>query len=162
MKPVPRIRAASRPTRVAYLIEDGPDSHGWLDSIFAACFSRYGGRQSLVVPVADGAIPERYKDWLRLLDPDVAFVLTYDNSGITPHLTGLLADTMILHRDRRRDVPEDHPRVDLGATALTALSWLPFLKVSSGAFRGAPEFILDSYPVWRGHGLVTDNFGVLS
>ena len=161
MKPEPKIRATPRPLRVAYLLEDGLDAHAWLDAIFAECFGRHGGRQSLIVPVVGGVITERYKEWLRFLDPDFVLALTYDNNSLIPGLVGLLADTTIVERQRKRDIVEKHPRVGVDATGLTALSWLPFLKVVSGMHRVTPEFILDRYPAWEDDGFISDNFGTL-
>ena len=89
MKPDPKIRAVPRPVRVGYLLEDGPDTHNWLDAIFAACFGRHGGRQSLIVPVSGGAISQRYQDWLRALDPDIVVALTFDNDATLRGLTGV-------------------------------------------------------------------------
>ncbi|MBE0621051.1 MAG: hypothetical protein IH605_10695 [Burkholderiales bacterium] len=161
MKPDPKIRATPRPVRVAYLLEDGVDTHGWLDAIFAACFGRHGGRQSLIVPVVNGVITERYREWLRVLDPDFVLALTYDNQGLVPGLVDLLADTDIVACERKRDETEKYPRFGFDATGLTSLSWLPFLKVVSGIQRVAPEFILDRYPAWVDDGFITDNFGTL-
>ncbi len=161
MKPDPKIRATPRPVRVAYLLEDGVDAHGWLDAVFAACFGRHGGRQSLIVPVANGVITERYKEWLRVIDPDFAVALTYDNQGLVAGLVDLLADTEITERKRKRDEVEKYPRVGFDSTGLTSLSWLPFLKVVSGIPRATPEFILDRYPAWVDDGFISDNFGTL-
>lgn len=161
MKPEPKIRTVPRPVRVAYLLEDGPDAHGWLDAIFADCFGRDGGRQSLIVPVAGGAISKRYQDWLRILDPDIVIALTFDNDALVPGLVELLADTTILQRKRKRDEPEKHPRVGIPDPGLTALSWLPFMKARSSAIQTAPDFILDCYPAWEDDGFVKDNFGTL-
>ena len=161
MKPDPIIHATPRPVRVAYLLEDGLDVHEWLDAIFADCFGRHGGRQSLIVPVANGVISERYKVWLQFLDPDFVLALTYNNQVIVPELADLLAGTAIVERKRKRDEIEQLPRVGVDATGLTALSWLPFLKIVSGMHRAAPEFILDRYPAWTDDGFIKDNFGTL-
>lgn len=161
MKPDPKIRATARPVRVAYLLEDGIDAHAWLDAIFADCFGRDGGRQSLIVPVAGGAISKRYQDWLRILDPDIVIALTFDNEALVPGLVELLADTGILQRKRKRDAPEKLIRVGINDSALTALSWLPFMKARSSVIQAAPEFILDRYPAWEDDGFIKDNFGTL-
>ncbi|MEM5314293.1 hypothetical protein [Paraburkholderia sp. JHI869] len=129
MKPDPKIRATPRPLRVAYVLEDGVDSHDWLDAIFASCFGRHGGRQSLVVPVVDGQISERYRNWLRLYDPDYVLLLTYDNAALVELLTRLLGDTTIHQRERARGTVEQHPRVVIRTSSLPAISWLPFFKV---------------------------------
>ncbi len=161
MKPDPKIRAVPRPVRIGYLLEDGPDAHRWLDAIFANCFGRDGGRQSLIVPVAGGAISKRYQDWLRILDPDIVIALTFDNEALVPGLVELLADTILLERKRKRDEPEKNPRVGFNDAGLTALSWIPFMKARSSAFQVAPEFILDRYPAWEDDGFIKDNFGTL-
>jgi hypothetical protein len=161
LKPDPKIRATPRPLRVAYLLENGCDAHAWLDEIFSKCFGRHGGRQSLIVPVENGVITKRYKEWLKFLDPDFVLVLTYGNQALVSMLVELLADTTIVERKRKRDEVEQHPRVGLNLTGLTALSWLPYLKTVSGIHRTAPEFILDRYPAWEDDGFISDNFGTL-
>jgi hypothetical protein len=161
-KPDPKVSAIPRALRVAFVLEDGVDSQGWLDAIFADCFGRDGGRQSLVVPLVNGAISQPFQEWLRLLDPDFVLLLTYDNAALVPTLTALLADTVLLERTRVRDTPEQHPRVSFERpTGLTSLSWLPFLKNVSGFHHSPPAHILDRYPAWIDDGLVKDNFGTL-
>lgn len=162
MKPDPKIRAFPRPIRIAYLLEDGDDSQNWLDAIFAECFGRHGGRQSLIVPVANGIIPERYRDWLQFLDPDVVIAVTYDNDVLMPALVDLLTDTPIFQCKRtREEVESPAPRLQFEPAGLTALSWLPFLKANSGPLRSAPQWILDCYPTWADDGFINDNFGTL-
>jgi hypothetical protein len=161
MKPEPKIRAIPRPLRVAYVLEDGVDSHAWLDAIFANCFGRHGGRQSLIVPVTDGQISDRYKNWLRLHDPDYVLLLTYDNVALIDPLAHLLGDTIVQQRERVRGTVEQNPRVTLPTSSLPAISWLPFFKVASGLMRSAPELILDRFPMWEDDGIIKDNFGTL-
>lgn len=162
-KPDPKIRATPRALRVAYVLEDGIDAHSWLDAIFADCFSRDGGRQSLIVPLINGQISERFKAWLRLLDPDFVVLLTYDNGSLVEELAALLSDTTLLEQQRNRNQLETHPRVGIERpSGLTALSWLPFLKTVSGFQHTPPTHILDSYLAWADDGLIKDNFGTLS
>lgn len=162
-KPDPKVRATPRALRIAYVLEDGVDAHVWLDAIFADCFGRDGGRQSLVIPLVNGAISEPFQAWLRLLDPDFVLLLTYDNAALVPGLMALLTDTTLLERKRDRATPEQHPRVGLERpTGLTSLSWLPFLKTVFGLHHTPPSHILDRYPAWNDDGLIKDNFGTLS
>lgn len=147
--------------RIAYVLEDGVDAHGWLDQIFAKCFARHGGRQSLIVPSIDGNISDRYRSWLRAIDPDVVMLLTYRNEDVAFGLGVLLGDTLLEQRPRKRGEIEGHPRVSLERPALTALSWIPFFKTVSGLRRQPIEFILDRYPGWKDDGLIKDNFGTL-
>lgn len=78
MKPAPEITAIARPVRVAFVIEDGDGAHSLLDAAFSESFGRHGGRQSLVVPVLNGDIPEAYLRWLKAFDPDIVFVVSTD------------------------------------------------------------------------------------
>jgi len=160
-KPDPKITAAARPMRIAYVLEDGEDAHAWLDEIIAKCFARHGGRQSLIVPSLNGSIPARYCSWLKAIDPDAVVLVTYQNGEVAAQLGALLGDTLIEQRERRRGEAEAHPRVQLEVPALTSLSWIPFFKTVSGLRRQPIEFILDRYPTWQDDGLIKDNFGTL-
>jgi hypothetical protein len=160
-KPAPKIGAAARPMRIAYVVEDGEDAHQWLDEVIAECFARHGGRQSLIVPCTDGTISARYSDWLKTIDPDVVMLLTYTNEEVGSDLGELLGDTALEYRQRKRGEIEIHPRVRFEKPSLTALSWIPFLKTVSGIRRQPVEFILDCYPTWEDDGLIKDNFGTL-
>jgi hypothetical protein len=162
MKPAPEITAIARPVRVTFVIEDGGDVHPFLDAAFRESFGRHGGRQSLVVPVIDGDIPESYIRWLKVFDPDIAFVVASDNERIAGVLD-LTCSPLLIHPVKRYPTGDERvPRgFQLYNQALTSLSWLPFLKVASGGFRARPEVILDCYPRWQDDGLITDNFGTL-
>lgn len=160
-KPEPKIRALPRPLRIAYVLEDGLDAHAWLDRIIAHSFSRHGGRQSLIVPYVDGTISQKYRDWLQVMDPDVVFLLTYQNQELAIELGTLLGDVVLEERERKHGVIEEYPRVGLEKPALTSLSWIPFLKTVSGFHRQPIDFILDAYPAWKDDGLIKDNFGTL-
>lgn len=162
MKPAPEISGKARPIRVAFVIEDGDGVHKLLDSAFNESFGRHGGRQSLMVPVVKGEIPNAYIRWLIVFDPDVAFVATSDNRKFGDLLNGICSPLVIHAVSRHPKEGELAPRgFQLRNQALTSLSWLPFLRLTSGAFRGRPEVILDCYPKWQDDGFITDNFGTL-
>lgn len=162
MKPDPKIRATPRNIRVAYVLENSVDSLNWFDAIISDCFSRDGGRQSLIIPLINGAISSRYKGWLRLLDPDFVVLLTYDNGALAKDLITLLSDTQLLDYKRVRGEIEQHPRINIDRPlGLTSLSWLPFLKTVSGFVHSPPTHILDCYPAWQDDGLIKDTFGTL-
>ena len=162
MKPSSEITAIARPVRIAYIIEDGDGVHQLLDAAFNESFSRHGGRQSLMVPVVNGDIPEAYLRWLKVFDPDIAFVVASNNEHISKVLD-LNCSPLMIHPEKRHPTEGEHrlQRFQLRNQALTSLSWLPFLKVTSGGFRARPEVILDSYPRWQDDGLIKDNFGTL-
>jgi hypothetical protein len=62
-----------RPIRVAFLIQEGEHAHLALDGIFADCYSRWGGRFSLIVPCTEGRIMPSYWPWLEAYDPDIVY-----------------------------------------------------------------------------------------
>lgn len=162
MKPSPEITALARPVRVAYIIEDGDGVHPLLDAAFSESFSRHGGRQSLVVPVVNGDIPEAYIRWLKVFDPDFVFTVASDNERIG-EVVDLTCSPLLIHPVKRHPTEDEHRplRFKLHKQALTSLSWLPFLKVTSGGFRARPEVIMDCNPRWQDDGLITDSFGTL-
>ncbi len=161
-KPDPVITTVARPFRVAFLIEDGDGVHDWLDAAFNDSFGRHGGRQSLVVPIFQGAIPTLYVDWLKAYDPDFVWIISANNEELAATVQRYCSP-IHMHGVTRQLTAEDRrpPWLAMRNPALTALSWLPFLHVVSGAFRARPEVILDCYPQWNDDGLITDNFGTL-
>lgn len=161
-KPEARIKATPRPIRVAYVLEAGEDTHQWLTAVFADCFGRDGGRQSLIVPVHNGTVSDRYKQWLRSQGPDIVLLATYENERWASAITDIVGDAELIGVERRKDEPEEHPRIGVERPQpLTSLSWLPLLKTVSGFQRTPPTQILDRYPTWEDDGIIGDNFGTL-
>ena len=162
-KPNPELRTLARPLRVAFIIEDADGAHHFLDSAFSESFSRHGGRQSLVVPVVGETISTSYLGWLKRYDPDVVFtaVAAAQDSVIELIEKHSNPSTILAIRQDPDEAQYRARGFRLREAGLTSLSWLPFLKVSSGGVRARPEFILDAYPRWTDDGLVTDNFGTL-
>ncbi len=73
----------ARPIRVAFLVEETEHAPVMLDGIFADCYSRWGGRFSLIVPCIEGNISESYWPWLEAYDPDLVYsYLTLPDSVI--------------------------------------------------------------------------------
>ena len=62
-----------RPLRIAFLVEDDMHADLALDGIFADCYSRWGGRFSLIVPCFNGRIMASYWPWLEAYDPDIVY-----------------------------------------------------------------------------------------
>lgn len=62
-----------RPIRVVFLLQQGEQSDLILDAIFADCYSRWGGRFSLLVPCVNDSVPPQYWLWLEQYDPDIVY-----------------------------------------------------------------------------------------
>src|SRR3989304_10512750 len=129
MKPSPEVSTNARSLRVAYVIEDYDNVHPILDKAFSESFSRDGGRQSLIIPVVNKKIPVKYISWFKIFDPDIVFISTSDNEN--------LSNTISINSSSLYIIPVDTNnflRFELPYDGLSSLSWLPFLKVTSGAF----------------------------
>jgi hypothetical protein len=153
-------RVRSRPLRIAFLV--GPSEHAdlMLDGIFADCYSRWGGRFSLIVPCADRQIVSGYWQWLEAFDPDIvySYVDMAAEAVLEIHERLVPAD-YILHRlgDKPRlDLPGFRPQYP---AALSSLSTVFRLARHSPLAAGPKIKILDSWHTERPSRFLTDNFG---
>jgi hypothetical protein len=161
MKPIPKVIAIARPVRVVYVLEKGDGDAAWLDEVFAKSFSRDGGRNSLVVPVINGEIARKYLFWIREIDPDEIVLAVYDPNAVALVISPFVADVKMTKCERNTNSAGSKPYAGCDTSALTSLSWLPYLQATANWATPKPEFILDAYPAWIDDGLVTDNFGTL-
>jgi hypothetical protein len=67
------VGARARPIRVCYMLADGVDTSEILTYIFAECYARWRGVDTLIVPVIEGKIDDCYLAWLRFFDPDILY-----------------------------------------------------------------------------------------
>jgi hypothetical protein len=81
-KPPTSVTAIARPLRVAYLIDRDACPDHVLNAIFRECYSRWGGRRTLIVPAKPDGVDRRYADWLWHYDPDIvySFVVLEDDA----------------------------------------------------------------------------------
>jgi hypothetical protein len=145
---------------VAFLVQDGEHAATMLDGVFADCYSRWGGRFSLIVPCVAARIPPTYWPWLEANDPDLiySYVALSDADVLEIH-ERLSPAQVYFYR------PGPQPRLDVFGFKpeyrFTPLSSL------SGVFRLArhrrnetlPLRILDSWHTERPTQFLTDNFG---
>lgn len=153
-------RVRSRPVRIAFLVESSEHAGLMLDGIFADCYSRWGGRFSLIVPCMEGQIVAGYWQWLEAFDPDIVY--SYVN---------LAAEAVLEIHDRL--VPGDYilhplgnePRPDLQGfrpqypAALSSLSTVFRLARHSPLAAGPKIKIIDSWHTESPSRFLTDNFG---
>jgi hypothetical protein len=153
-------RVRSRPLRVAFLVEPNEHADLMLDGIFAECYSRWGGRFSLVVPCADGQIVAGYWQWLDAFDPDIVY--SYVDLAVEAVLEiheRLVPGDYIFHR------LGDKPRLDLFGfrpqypAALSSLSTVFRLARHSPLAAGPKIKIIDSWHTEKPSRFLTDNFG---
>src|SRR5271166_1841693 len=154
--------ARPRPIRIAFLVEDGDHSDLVLDGIFADCYSRWGGRFSLIAPCVGGRISPVYWPWLEAFDPDLVYsFVPLSRQDVLEVHERLYPGRYIFHT---RPGP---PRLDLfgfkpdyNFAPLSSLSIIFRLaRYSPSSGPGAPIAIIDK---WFGEAptrFLTDNFG---
>lgn len=154
-----------RPIRVAFLVEDNEHSALTLDGVFADCYSRWGGRFSLIVPCADRAIDPAYWPWLEAYDPDVVYSYVSLSRAHVLEVHERLRPGAYLQHDLghqpRFDVFGFKPR--LSASPLSSLSVIFRLARYRDGFGAASAVgtslkLIDS---WHGEAsrFLTDNLG---
>ncbi len=153
-------RVRSRPLRIAFLVESTEHAGLVLDGIFADCYSRWGGRFSLIVPCADGQIVAEYWQWLEAFDPDIVYA--YVNLAAERVLEiheRLVPGDYILH------LLDDEPRLDLNGfrpqypAALSSLSTVFRLARHSPMVARPKIKIIDNWHTEKPSRFLTDNFG---
>ena len=150
-----------RPIRVAYLVDENEYSQQILDAVFAECFSRWGGRYSLVVPSEGGKPEPAYMPWLEAYDPDVVYVYGDIEEPAVADLHERLGPAYVSKHDaydgEPRNAPDFRPRLPLDC--LTSLSLIPQYTRAHPPSAPRPRFIVDYGPGYGGDRFVDDNFG---
>ena len=150
-----------RPTRVAYLVDENEYSDGILDQVFAECFSRWGGRYSLVVPCEGGKPRSVYMPWLAVYDPDVVYVYGDIDDVIIADLHERLGPAHLTRHEVYDGQPQtpSNFRPKLPLNCLTSLSLVPHYARVHPTSAPRPRFIVDYGPDYAGDRFVDDNFG---
>lgn len=156
--------ARPRPLRVAFLIEDDQHAHLALDGIFADCYSRWGGRFSLIVPCVNGRIAASYWPWLEAYDADIIYsyipLARADVLEVHERLSPAVYAFHALGREPRLDVFGFKPSYDF--TPLASLSGIFRMARYSQPVPGegaVPVRIIDSWHTETPSRFLTDNFG---
>ena len=156
--------ARTRPLRVAFLVEDGQYAHLALDGIFADCYSRWGGRFSLIVPCVKGRIAASYWPWLEAYDADIIYsyvaLAREDVLEVHERLSPALYKFHALGREPRLDVFGFKPSYDFAPLAsLSAIFRMARYSQSVPGEGVAPVRIIDSWYTETPSRFLTDNFG---
>jgi hypothetical protein len=147
--------------RVAFLIEDGKHASLALDGVFADCYSRWGGRFSLIAPCLNGRIAPRYWPWLEAYDPDIVYsyvpLSRADVLEVHERLSPAQYAFHKLDREPRLDVFGFKPSYRF--PPLSSLSTIFRLaRYTPAAGEGAPVKIIDSWYTEPSR-FLSDNFG---
>jgi hypothetical protein len=138
----------SRPIRIAFLIGDGEHSSITLDGVFADCYSRWGGRFSLIVPCVSNRISPAYWPWLERFGPDIVYSYVPLSERDVLELHERIAPNAYtlhkVHEPRRLDVFGFKPAYE--PKPLSSLSLVfKLARYAPAARNGAPVKIIDSW-----------------
>lgn len=149
-----------RPIRVAFLVQEGEHAAMMLDGVFADCYSRWGGRFTLIVPCVGARIPLAYWPWLESHDPDLIYsYVALPDADILEIHERLGPAQIYFYR------PGPQPRLDVFGfkpdyrfTPLSSLSNV-FWLARHRRGEDLPLRVLDSWHTERSTRFLTDNFG---
>lgn len=149
-----------RPIRVAFLVQDGEHAATMLDGVFADCYSRWGGRFSLIVPCVASRIPAPYWPWLEGYDPDLIYSYVALSEADVLELHERLGPAKIFFYQ-----PGRQPRLDVFGFK-PGYRFSPLSSLSAvfrlARYRGSgdlPLRVLDSWHTEQPSRFLTDNFG---
>lgn len=162
MNDIRSVESTARPLRVAYLIDIENCPHKLLDDIFAECYSRWGGRRTLIIPSnKDTGIQEEYEEWLFVYDPDIiySYVDLTDSVVIAMHETYC---PLFIKKHPNLNLKQSisasyHPHLPL--SGICCLSLFPFLIDRKGLDNFQNSKILDCVPDIQPPRYVSDNYG---
>ncbi|TDW67586.1 hypothetical protein EDF57_102472 [Novosphingobium sp. PhB55] len=155
-------KSRPRPLRIAYLLEEGPYAHLQLDAIFAECYSRWGGRFSLIAPCSQGRIAARYWDWLEAYDPDIVYAYAPLASDEEERIHGRLQPSLLeKHQVREQGEPDlGWFRPSYGVSPLSSLSTIFRVARHRGYGPGRePAGFIDAWYTEEPSRFLADNFG---
>jgi len=143
----------TRPITVSYLVSDGDCTQ--LDKIFAECYGRWSGRESLVVPVSGDHVDDDWLNWLTYADPDLIYSFCDLSDDALKEIDRRVMPAFI-HRGNA-----DHHSLQLDLNCLSSLSTVPeATAIYPDVLR--PQYLLDANPDYKGDGFLSDSFGFAS
>jgi hypothetical protein len=148
------------PTQVCYVIPVDA-SEAMLTSIFEECYNRWGGRDTLLMPMlADGTIDERFWLLARALDPDIIYsYVPLDVPTLERIDRELMPAIITIHRHDPNPL-DMRPNLEHDAQGIPSLSLLPMLANADRLGPPRPLALLSKFQEWSNDGFITDSFGL--
>jgi len=97
-----------RPLRVAFLIEDKPESLALIDTILAYNRDRWGGRYNPIIVTDGQTLTDAWWSLLEAIDPDIVMSFAPLSDNLVASLERRISPYLIHQQDRRRE--EEEPR----------------------------------------------------
>lgn len=117
-----------------------------MDAIYAECFSRWGGRFSLIVPSDETGPDAGFEDWLEAYDPDIIYSYVELNDATVERLHAKLYPSFLVkHRSFGQDGSRQSFTPRLPVAGLSSLTTLAQLAVPSPFNRLGRPLLLDAF-----------------
>jgi hypothetical protein len=154
------VRGTARPVRVAYLVDLDACPDELMNGIFDEAYGRWGGRRTLIVPSKVDGIDGRYRQWLKLLDPDIIYSFVKLSESAVQSTHELFGPGRLFYHDVRR-FGHDNYSPELPFSSLSALSVIPaLLEQSWGPFGKIADLrILEKFWDQGESQVLRENFG---
>jgi hypothetical protein len=143
----------ARPPRFVYLVQENEKASDVLDEIFKDSYNRWGGLATLIVPVIDGKIEERYITQIELCDPDVIYTYAELTRETFDQLNQSTKPFLFL---KHSNLHSHKPYYKLNF--LTSLSLAPRVIDDLQAPSGT-KYLLRRHARAADNGFISDNFG---
>lgn len=148
------------PIQVCYIVPiDAPSE--MLTAIFEECHGRWGGRDSLIMPMLpDGTLDERYWSWAGALDPDVVYSYVALDVRLLERIDRDLMPSIVTVHRHDTNSGDFRPRHEHEAEGLPSLSLLPMIGSMDRLGPPRPYMLLSAFPSWPREPFVLDSFGL--
>lgn len=148
---------AAVPIQICYIVPLDSDPRA-LSAIFEESYSRWGGRDSLIVPIdSNGTIDEIYWAWAKSLDPDVV----YSYAELDDETIGRIErHWMPAHVRIHRSSDDLRVRHDPSVEGLSPLSLLPMIAAMRRAGPPRAKALVSAFMEWSRDPFVLDSFGI--
>jgi len=134
-----------RPLRVAFLIEDRPDSLGIIDTILAYNRDRWGGRYNLIIITDGHTLTDAWWSLLEAVDPDVVTSFVTLSDDLVASIDRRISPYLILQQDNR-DREDAHRRIRLPDDGLSLLPTPLLVRMASWAIGDSNLVLFDTDP----------------
>ncbi|MEW6777555.1 MAG: hypothetical protein AB1405_14755 [Bdellovibrionota bacterium] len=122
-----------RPLRVAFLVEDKPESLSLINDILAYNRERWGGRYNPIIFTDGQTLTEDWWTLLETIDPDIVKSFVTLSDDLITNIERRIAPYLI-QGPNLRDEEKEHRRIDLGDNGLSFLPTLPMIRMASESF----------------------------
>ncbi|MCY4043174.1 MAG: hypothetical protein OXF45_05160 [Candidatus Dadabacteria bacterium] len=113
--------------KFSYILEKGLESDEIFDAIFQDSYRRWGGRNTLIIPINNGLIEEPYIRWLEWYDPDVIYTYSEISQNSFKNLLQQTSPLLFLQHNKPKE--RDYwSKPEYGLNPVSSLSTIPYVN----------------------------------